>query len=267
MRFDFSKVRLPVSTSVVSLRTVYVLDADPSYDVKRTDEGRSGYIAVRTIRGEGNIYIDGIETKHVYSNTLLFTEYANVHRYCCSSDAWDFWWFEFNMEGSFIFPVNTVLEVGMLKNELEDCSICLAMLRREDDISKGIASAALNLLIYKWLQSCNMGKIIKNRHEDRINCVIDKMHRDLEEHLTVAAMAKMVGLSERRFRQVFEQTTGMNPKKYYSNIRMNTATELIQNTNLSLGEIAERLGFSSQFHFSREFSKYFHIAPIHYRKK
>jgi len=75
----------------------------------------------------------------------------------------------------------------------------------------------------------------------------------MHETITVNDMAHIAGYSERRFRQLFEEIIGIRPKQYYDYMRINIAEKLLRNTSLSIAQIAEQLGFSSQFHLTRMF--------------
>lgn len=266
MEFDYSRTIKPYSTAMIALKTVYVLHADPSYDVKRTDTGREGYVALRTIAGSGSVTLEGCEPKTVTANTLLFFEFNKIKRYFCDSEVWDFWWFEFSLNGSLNLPLNNVLNIDIVDNELNDCITCLEALRKNDMASKVLASAALSLLLYKWMLHFQYEKHKTNPHQDAIDKVIAYMHSHLSENVSISVMADIAGLSERRFRQVFEDATGRQPKRFYDLLRISMAEELLNNTSMSISDIAYKLGYSSQFHFARDFKKFRGVPPTIYRQ-
>jgi len=55
------------------------------------------------------------------------------------------------------------------------------------------------------------------------------------------------------------------PMKYLLNLKMEAATSLLLNTDLLIKEVAWKLGFSSQYHFSRAFKTFSGSSPIDYR--
>jgi len=79
-------------------------------------------------------------------------------------------------------------------------------------------------------------------------------------------MADIACLSARRFRQVFEQATGQSPKKYFDKLRLDTAAEMLLTTPYSIEQLTEKLGYSSQFHFSKAFKASFGKSPGSFRK-
>jgi AraC-like DNA-binding protein len=79
------------------------------------------------------------------------------------------------------------------------------------------------------------------------------------------SLARELGLSYSHFRQMFKEHTGSSPKRYQVLIRLQRAQDLLANTDKSLKEIAMILGFSSPFHFSRQFSEIFGTSPREWR--
>lgn len=65
---------------------------------------------------------------------------------------------------------------------------------------------------------------------------------------------------------LFKELFGTTPIKYLNKIRMNKAKELLSNTDISIGEIAELTGFQSIYYFSRYFKTHEAITPVEYRK-
>ena len=86
------------------------------------------------------------------------------------------------------------------------------------------------------------------------------------ESVTVASLCEHVGLKERTLRNLFYRTCRCSPKQRIMTIRLERAAELLAGTTLHLYEIAETLGFSSQFHFSRCFREHYGMSPTRYRK-
>ena len=265
MNFDFSTTDNPVSTIAVALNTVYAVYADISYDVSKTLKESKGMIALRTTGGTGCVKIEGLDEITVLPGTLLFFEHRLVRRYFCSGEAWDFWWFEFLTHSMTNLPQNRILRLDYDENELNEYNACLELLRKSDSASKLLASSACSNVLCKWLAQMKKDSVC-NPHQSTVDRVIDHMKSSLPGYVTIKEMAESAGLSERRFREVFENLTGMAPKKYYDSMRIGIAVELLRNTPFSIAEISYRLGYSSQFHFTKAFEKAYNTAPSFFRK-
>jgi AraC-like DNA-binding protein len=83
--------------------------------------------------------------------------------------------------------------------------------------------------------------------------------------VNLPALAREVGISYTHFRRIFLQHTGLSPRQYHIQIRINRAKDLLASSDLSVSEIAERLGFSSVFYFSRLFHQKTGQSPLAYR--
>lgn len=84
---------------------------------------------------------------------------------------------------------------------------------------------------------------------------------------TVANMAEYCKLSKDQFRRRFEKHTGMKPKEFLDNVKMRRAAELLSDSDLTISEVSERLGYVDPFHFSRRFKAVIGMPPKQYRRQ
>jgi len=82
----------------------------------------------------------------------------------------------------------------------------------------------------------------------------------------VREVAQRLGVSYPTLYRQFKQTTGLTPKDYASQVRRARAEDLLASTDLSVKEIAARLGYHSASHFSLEFKGRHGQAPSHWRE-
>jgi len=64
----------------------------------------------------------------------------------------------------------------------------------------------------------------------------------------------------------FIRLIGVPPMHYLASWRMQVATQKLRNTNASLAQVAEAVGYDSEAAFSRAFKKAFRIAPATWRR-
>lgn len=83
---------------------------------------------------------------------------------------------------------------------------------------------------------------------------------------TIEEMAGRLGVGYSHFRRAFKSQTGFSPKQYHNEVRFRRTKELLSNTTLSIKEIASRLGYSSPFHLTRDFTQRMRIAPSLWRE-
>jgi AraC family transcriptional regulator, alkane utilization regulator len=87
------------------------------------------------------------------------------------------------------------------------------------------------------------------------------MHRHPERRWTVASLAAAAHLSRTAFARRFAEATGVAPLTYLTRHRMQLATRLLQTSNLTVAEVAARVGFGSTAAFSRAYRRATGQAP------
>jgi AraC family transcriptional regulator, arabinose operon regulatory protein len=161
--------------------------------------------------------------------------------------------------------MNTLLVPEIIQEEVSYFNNCLILLKKSTPIYNAAASAAFSLLLQRWTASLSTRSEGSHAHQAAIESVISHLRTNLANNVSIREMAHMAGLCERRFREVFETITGQQPKRYVTALRLGLAGELLKNTPFSITNIAERLGYSSPFHFSREFNKGYGMPPSSFR--
>lgn len=86
------------------------------------------------------------------------------------------------------------------------------------------------------------------------------------KEIDIKELAKQEHMSYTYFRTIFKKRTGTSPNQYIITIRLRNASLLLKQTELSIKEIAESVGFSDQMYFSRIFKKRFSMTPKEFRK-
>ena len=99
----------------------------------------------------------------------------------------------------------------------------------------------------------------------RLQRVKDFIEAHLGEDLTIEALANEACLSPFHFARAFKAATGMPPHRYLTDRRIGRAKPMIVEGRLSLAEIADVCGFSSQAHFTRWFKRSVGVTPGVYR--
>jgi AraC-like DNA-binding protein/mannose-6-phosphate isomerase-like protein (cupin superfamily) len=86
------------------------------------------------------------------------------------------------------------------------------------------------------------------------------------EKLTVPQLAELAGLSAGYFLRAFRRAYGVPPMVYQGRLRVAAARTLLRSTDLGCKEIADRLGYSDEFHFSKSFRRAAGCPPGQYRR-
>ena len=92
------------------------------------------------------------------------------------------------------------------------------------------------------------------------------MHDNLDEEITIKKLALLSDMSERNFARRFQAATDKTPNQYLRSLRIDTAQDLLQYSNLSIAEVAIRTGFNDLSYFAKIFKKQLSVSPSDYRK-
>jgi AraC family transcriptional regulator len=100
----------------------------------------------------------------------------------------------------------------------------------------------------------------------KLHTVVEYIMENLEGNLTLEQMASIVHISPYHFARQFKATTGLPPHQYVITRRVERAQQLVRRyEDLSLGEIAQRVGFSDQSKLSLHFKRIVGVTPGRFR--
>jgi len=102
---------------------------------------------------------------------------------------------------------------------------------------------------------------------ERIEKSMDLMRQTVSSPLALEKYAQTAGFSVSQFSYLFKKLFGSSPMAYFVELRIQRAKELLDNSNLSVKEVAWKLGFEDQLYFSRIFKKVTGVPPSVYRKE
>lgn len=96
---------------------------------------------------------------------------------------------------------------------------------------------------------------------------IRRMHENIETPLSPGAIAREIGISARQLERLFGRYMNCSPKKYYMDMRLQRARQLLVQSERSITEIAHATGFASASHFSRVYRTQYGLAPARQRDR
>jgi len=88
---------------------------------------------------------------------------------------------------------------------------------------------------------------------------------DLSIHIPVKKVSDQFGISETSLKNYFREVYGNCISDYLTSLRMKEAARLLVDTDLSILQIANKVGYTNQGHFAKVFQQYRHMKPLAYR--
>ncbi|MRV75356.1 helix-turn-helix domain-containing protein [Duganella sp. FT92W] len=103
--------------------------------------------------------------------------------------------------------------------------------------------------------------------QPKLSEAVTLMEANIEEPLSTDDIAGLVGLSRRQLERLFKQYLGSLPSRYYLELRLQRARQLLLETNHSIVQVGLMCGFSSGSHFSTAFGALFGNTPREERQR
>ncbi|MBO4931099.1 MAG: AraC family transcriptional regulator [Clostridia bacterium] len=91
------------------------------------------------------------------------------------------------------------------------------------------------------------------------------IHTFYSKDIRIPELAKMESLSNSRYITVFKQHMGMPPSEYIILLRLNVACDLLKSRDVSVKEVAARVGYDDPHFFSKIFKKKMGVSPQQYK--
>lgn len=166
-----------------------------------------------------------------------------------------------------LYATPAVLQGNIVQKLLKLHAKAPARPRKAQNARPGLAAHrhALDVLEVVLPQLPDASKPKSTQHD--LTSLLNWLDTQLEGGVSVDDMAAHCDLSVSRFHRVFREQVGQTPQSYLRRKRLEEAARLLRNTDMNLGQIATRLGFTDAFHLSRLFKKEYGLAPAQFRHR
>jgi len=138
------------------------------------------------------------------------------------------------------------------------------------DVDPGIVSLISDQIVHTPLrgereeQRLSVPARIGVRHPKLVS-IIQMMEQNLEEPISPSILAQHAQMSTRQLERLFRRYLDRSPKRYYMELRLQKARNLLLQTEMSVINVALASGFTSPSHFSKCYRSYFNRTP--YRER
>jgi AraC family transcriptional regulator of arabinose operon len=238
-------------------------------------DGTRDWLMALTLSGQGYVCAEGRETVMERGSLLLIAP-GTPHDYGHLDDngAWVDIWVHFHPRPHWLpWLVWPQLAKGTM---LMDVTPSLAAIEAEmrsllengRSASRLRDDAALNCLERVLLLCDALNPLQPTAQLDpRIRRSLDLVAERLDKPLTIDSLGREVGLSRSRFTTLFTEQMAMSPQTYIENIRLDRAAQLLRMSRWSIGQVAERTGFSNAYYFSTRFRRRHGVPPSQFRAR
>lgn len=266
-----AKSAVPRPASVLELLVGHFHQGSGYRIVRR--EGVGDWLLIATVSGKGRFGHSGGELITEAGDWVLIRP-GTPHDYGveASLKQWELVWAHFQPRAHWLPWLNwPAVRPGLLKLTIGDRST----MERFRDVqrlfggdlrrSEAYAMNALEALLLDCDRQNPLAAI--SSYDERIRRAMDYLEQNLSRKIVQADIAKAVGLSASRLAHLFREQTGQTPQQYLESQRMQRATELLKRTGFSVKQIADAVGFDSQFYFSQRFKARTNHSPSSFRSR
>lgn len=187
----------------------------------------------------------------------------------------DVYWIHFSYHDKQKFMKDTgfvnfpVYQVGFDSSYVFLFNQIIGELQLKSHFYQEIASLQLQELLLKMRKNYKTHGIpeVKKLYNNQVENAIRIFHLKYDENFSIRDYAKEHKLNYSRFIDNFTKTTGVSPRQYIIQTRMQKAMELLNSTTLSIQDISEIIGYDNPLYFSRLFKKTHGMSPSEYRAR
>lgn len=241
-------------------------------------KGMEGFIINLTSSGEGVIYHEDKSFISQPGDFLIFPpNESHYYGRRANSEQWYHHWVYFKPRAIWtkwlLWPL-TVGKVGyfrpehQLNQDLEKLFLKIVETAQSSNTYSEIL--AMNLLenfLIQRMQTISIKK--EEKYDYRVilacNFISDNVDNCLQDKSFIEQVAQHVNLSPSRISHLFKENIGVSIISWREDQRVNKAKFLLQTTPLSISQIAQYLGYTDQFYFSRVFKNKTGLSPKKFR--
>lgn len=101
----------------------------------------------------------------------------------------------------------------------------------------------------------------------QLESAIEYVEKNYPNDFKIADLANECHMSETHFRRIFQEKMNMTPVEYVNFVRVRKACELIDKTDISMEDVAEKVGFITPSTFNRNFRRIIGTSPYQWKKR
>lgn len=237
-------------------------------------KGSPEWILIMCLAGAGHCELHG-KTWNISPGSLILLPPLIAHSYYTDVvEPWSIFWVHFTGKRSADFakalalqddcPLLEVAKPAVLQDAFEE-TYRHALDGFSDTGLLGLSTAFARLLGLARIYS-SANSIRARRTEDRILNVIRQLQEEPTRNWQVEELASAASMSLSHFSDRFQKQAGCPPKQFIIRLRLQIASALMHESELTVTEIAAQVGYDDPYYFSRLFRRYTGQSPRAHRR-
>ncbi len=218
--------------------------------------------------GKGKLVYDGKEFIVDVNSFFILPPNKDIMYYPMEQHPWKYCWFVFTGENAKVYYENVLFANKEVAFKIKDYEIIFFIKKLVSDLiaNRNIKHyKALSAFYYIYENITQLKKEENNSNvfiDNAINCIsLNAFNQDF----SVEVLSNMIHVSHSYLCSIFKKKFNVCVKEYITNIRLERAKELIQNSHYRIKEIAYMVGYKDEINFTKAFKKKYLTSPISFR--
>ena len=255
--------------SLLHLAEVGRLTALKPHTSQRNNLG--GFLFLVVEKGAGIVQV-GEKSYHLTAGDAAFVDCSCPYSHSTSDDLWSVYWTHFDGPALLAIYNKFLNRSGKPVFTVSDEAQYIELLQKLYKTAEGasyVRDMGINTLLSALLENIMRDCWTEDKHTFKGN--VEEIRLYLENNymkrITLDSLSERFFMEKTYLGHVFNQAIGTSPIRYLTTIRVRRIKEFLRFTDNTLGEIATKVGFSSEQYLSRVFKEVEGISPGEYRKR
>lgn len=244
-------------------------------DVHAEKEHFHSEVSIALVESAGKYVTSDNKTEHIFkNNSLILIPPLRPHK-CVPTNSENFKFHLMYIKSDWF---EKVFNIKLNNSKLKFYEINIDDSNKIKNIFRLLKSEILPIekefLLIKFIENYILQKSLIQYSEEHFNSIkrnklelIRKyLKSNYEKKISLDDLSKISGLSKYHLMRSFKNEFRMSPLNYQKNIKFNQAKKFLRNSKDEISEIALKLGYYDQSHFTNEFKKFSGVSPNHYKK-
>ena len=278
--FENSRYRTMLSQRQLEelmLITCGVESCVPGYEYQTND--REGYHLHVILSGKGILCVNGVETQLHFGQMFVTKPGEDTWYRADREDPWSYCWMAYDGTearhytevaglGTGINWLNCRIDVTRFYTLVQNALEYSSNLTLSGDLNR---LARLMEFLALAIESANRdSKTSARKLEYNAKVYVEYAVNYLQANYPNAKIndvAQQIGINRSYLTSIFRRQMGISPQEYLMQYRMEKAREILLESDISVQEIALRVGYDNALTFSKIFKSYYDLSPAHYRRE
>ena len=239
---------------------------------KKFDNRYPYYLLHYVVKGKGEIEINGKKRIYKANDIFVLPPDEPITYYVSADRQWEYYWINFNglTAKNTLDSIFGVVDEYYLKGNSSFRSLFVkAMNAKNSKYSQVYTVLSCMFEIFSKIAELNTPMTTSNETGlQSFDKIFDYVNRNLyQKDLKADTVAKTFFLNPCYFSVLFKKNLNVSFKEYLNYERIKKASELLDDTDLLIKEVADAVGFSDALYFGKVFKKYRIVSPQEYRDR